>query len=451
MIKVEKPKSPNLKKVLGVAFGISIVVGGTIGAGILRTPGSIAVLLPNKMLILFCWLLTGLYILLSASSYAELTTMLPKAGGAFNYIKRAFGSFAGFVSGWFDFILNSMAPAFFCVVLGEYVALLFPQLKVYTTIIALSFLSLFTLINLPSVKSGSITQQITSVLKIILLLILIVGCFFAHPIKNIALPIPQTTILNGGLLIAFFKAMQLILSTYDGWMSVSFFAEEDNNPGKNIPKSYFIGALTIIFLYVSINAAILYVLPVSVVAQSSLAASSAAAVAFGGWSSIFINVVAIFIVISILNAYMMIPSRILFGLSREGYFIRQAMLVNKGGTPYVSLLICYVLSAFAIVTNSYEQLFALGAVMLTVVTGFSFASLLQLRRKEPGLHRPYKAWGYPYVTILAFIVTLALFIGFAFSDYRSLLIVSVIFALSYPFYKLITKTNKDKTKDYNAS
>jgi basic amino acid/polyamine antiporter, APA family len=212
MIKVEKPKSPNLKKVLGVAFGISIVVGGTIGAGILRTPGSIAVLLPNKMLILFCWLLTGLYILLSASSYAELTTMLPKAGGAFNYIKRAFGSFAGFVSGWFDFILNSMAPAFFCVVLGEYVALLFPQLKVYTTIIALSFLSLFTLINLPSVKSGSITQQITSVLKIILLLILIVGCFFAHPIKNIALPIPQTTILNGGLLIAFFKAMQLILS-----------------------------------------------------------------------------------------------------------------------------------------------------------------------------------------------------------------------------------------------
>ena len=116
MIKVQKPNVNKLKKVLGVAFGISIVVGGTIGAGILRTPASIAALLPNKTLILFCWLLTGLYILLSASSYAELTTMLPKAGGAFNYIKIAFGAYAGFVSGWFDYILNIISPAFFCVI-----------------------------------------------------------------------------------------------------------------------------------------------------------------------------------------------------------------------------------------------------------------------------------------------------------------------------------------------
>ena len=88
---VNKTSTHQLKRVLGVAFGIAVVVGGTIGVGILRTPSTIAAMLPNAPLILLCWVVIGLYILLAASSYAELTTMLPKAGGAYNYIKRAFG------------------------------------------------------------------------------------------------------------------------------------------------------------------------------------------------------------------------------------------------------------------------------------------------------------------------------------------------------------------------
>jgi basic amino acid/polyamine antiporter, APA family len=430
-----------LKKVLGVAFGISIIVGGTIGAGILRTPGSIAALLPNKPLILCCWLLTGLYILLCASSYAELTAMMPKAGGAFNYIKRAFGNYVGFAAGWFDYILNVGAPSFFCIVLGEYTGLLFPQLQAYGKLIGIGYLTFFTLLNLPGVKSGSTTQNVTSVLKVILLLILVVGCFFAKPVQVTSLTKEQTTIFSGALVVAFFRAMQLILSTYDGWMAVSFFAEEDENPGKNIPRSYFIGAITIIILYLLINGAVLYVLPLSEVAKSPLAASAAAAVAFGSWSSILINIIAIFSVMSILNAYMMIPSRILFGLSREGFFTRYGAVVNKGGTPYISLIICYVVTIIFILYNTYEQLFSLAAVMLTIVTAFSFASLLQLRKKEPGLHRPYKAWGYPYMTILALTVTVVLFIGFAISDLRSFLIVSALFIVSYPFYVVITKAN----------
>jgi APA family basic amino acid/polyamine antiporter len=226
-------------------------------------------------------------------------------------------------------------------------------------------------------------------------------------------------------------------------MSVSFFAEEDSAPGKNIPKSYFIGALTIIILYVLINAAILYVVPVSTLAKSPLAASDAAAVAFGSWSGTLINVIAIFSIISILNAYMMIPSRILFGLSREGFFIPHVMAVNKGGTPYYALLISYALTFFLILTNSYEQLFSLAAVMLTVVTAFSFASLLRLRKTEPDLPRPYRAWGYPYVTIFVLAVTLILFTGFAVSDLRSFLIVVALFGISYPCYLLITWANKD--------
>jgi APA family basic amino acid/polyamine antiporter len=441
MAKTDKQSEVKLKKVLGVVFGISIVVGSTIGAGILRAPGSIAALLPNKLLILSCWLLTGFYILLCASSYAELTAMMPKAGGAFNYIKKAFGTYIGFAAGWFDFLLNIGAPSFFCIVLGEYTTLLFPQIQGYNKAVGIGYLTVFTLINLPGTKTSSTTQQITSTLKVILLLVLVVGCFLAKPLQSPGLLITQTSVFNGALIIAFFKAMQLILSTYDGWMAVSFFAEEDENPGKNISRSYFIGAITIIILYLLINGAILYVLPLSSIAKSPLAASVAAAVAFGSWSSIIINVIAIFSVISILNAYMLIPSRILFGLSREGFFIKQGTLLNKGGTPYICMLVCYILTFFFILYNTFEQIFSFSAVMLTVVTAFSFASLLMLRKKEPDLHRPYKAWGYPYLTILALMVSIVLFVGFAISDTRSFIIVVTLFLVSYPFYRLVTKAN----------
>jgi APA family basic amino acid/polyamine antiporter len=100
-----KPVKYHLKSVLGVAFGIAVGIGGTIGVGILRTPGDIAGLLNNPWLIIACWVLGGIYVLLGVGSYAELAAMLPKAGGAYNYVKRAFGDYAGFVTGWFDYII----------------------------------------------------------------------------------------------------------------------------------------------------------------------------------------------------------------------------------------------------------------------------------------------------------------------------------------------------------
>ena len=426
----------HLKKVLGIAFGLAVVTGSTIGSGILRTPGSIAALIPDARIIMCCWIAVGLYILLSASAYAELTTMMPKAGGAYNYIKRAFGNYAGFINGWFDLITNAIAPAYFCIVLGEYSALMFPEIVAYQKIVALSFLTFFMLVNLPGIKSGSFTQKFTSALKIILFLVLIVGCF-THGLHEPDDYLPSSwTLIGAGFWLALFQSLQLIMGTYDGWMSVSFFAEEDNNPSKNIPKSYLLGALTVGITYVLINAAILYVLPVHEIAKSPLAAADAANVAFGQWGGTLMTAVAIFSLISILNAYMMIPSRILYGLGRDRFFIKQSTVVNNGGTPYYSLMICYAFAFILIVVSSFEQLFGLATFMMIIVTGFAFASLIVLRKKEPDLPRPYKAWAYPYSTWLALLVTIALFIGFAISDTFSLLIIIGLIIVSYIGYRL---------------
>ena len=426
-------KKNQLKKSLGLSFNIAVLIGGTIGVGILRTPGSIAQMLDNYWLIIVCWLFGGLYILIGANSYAELATMLPKAGGSYNYIKRAFGDYAGFISGWFDYITNSIPPAFYCIVISEYIVLLFPGLKSQTTIIAISFLVAFTMLHLGGVKNGSVIQQLTSVIKVVFFVALIVACFMYSGVKFNPIE-KNTSLLEIGVLFGFFKSLQLIIGTYDGWYSVCFFAEEDENPSKNIPKSLYTGALIVIVLYVLLNMAFFHVLSVRALANSPLAAADVSKVVFGNNGSIIVTIIAVFSLISILNAYMMIPARILFGLSRDGFFIKKGTAVNKGGTPVTALLVSASIALVLIIIGSFEVLFSFGTFMSVIVWGLAYCSLIKLRSKEPNLPRPYRSWGYPWTSIIMVLLTSGLLIGFAYSDQKNFVIILIIALLSYPAF-----------------
>jgi APA family basic amino acid/polyamine antiporter len=434
-------KSNQLKKALGFSFGIAILVGSTIGVGILRTPGAIAVMLDNYWLIIGCWILGGIYVLIGAGSYAELATMLPKAGGSYNYVKRAFGDYAGFVTGWFDYITNAIAPAFFCIVISEYIVILFPNLESQTTVIAIAFLVAFTILHARGVKGGSIVQQITSVIKVVFFVALIVACFMYSGVR--ISPIEKnTTALQVGAIIGFFKSLQMVLGTYDGWYAGCFFAEEDENPSQNIPKSLYTGALIIIVIYVLINMAFFYVLPIASLANSPLAASEVAKVVFGENGAVIVTIIALFSIISILNAFMMIPARILFGMSRDGFFIKNGTTVNKGGTPIVALLISASFTLFLICIGSFEVLFLLGTFMSVIVWGLAYCALIKLRISEPDLPRPHKSWGYPYTSIVMILFSIVLFLGFAYSDQKSFIVICIITALSYPLFLMLNRIHK---------
>lgn len=431
------PVQHGLKKVLGIGFGIAVMIGGTIGVGILRTPGTIATLLGNYWLIVFCWILGGTYVLLGAGAFAEMAVMMPKAGGPYNYVKRAFGDYAGFLSGWFDYIVNAIAPAYFCIVISEYSALLIPALNGNETILALILLLAFIVLHAGGIENGSIAQQITSIIKVVFFSALISACFFAD-VEPASLA-PSSTLVQGGLLIGFLKSMQLITGSYDGWWSVCFFAEEDKNPARNIPRSLYTGAITVILIYIVFNLAMFHVLPVSSITNSTLVASDAAFRVFGSSGATFVTAISIASLISILNAYMMIPPRILFGLSRDGFFIPQGTHVNKGGTPVTALLISGAVSAVLILTGSFESLFSLASFMVVVVMGLAFAAHIRLRIAEPDAPRLYRAWGYPFTSIIVLLISIALFIGFAVGDRYNFILIMIVAAVSYPAYRLIVK------------
>ncbi|WNM18677.1 APC family permease [Flavobacterium capsici] len=436
--------SPNhLKKILGVSFGIAILIGGTIGVGILRTPGAIAGLLDNHWLIISCWILGGIYVLLGCGAYSELATMFPKAGGSYNYVKHAFGNYFGFITGWFDYLTCAIAPAFFCIVISEYLVLLVPQWENHTTIIAIAFLLGFTLLHASGTKNGSLVQKITSVIKILLFVILIMACFSYSGVE--IAPIKKSSgLLESSIIVSFFKSLQMVLGTYDGWHGVSFFAEEDENPSKNIPKSMYLGVLVVIIIYVIINLAFFYVLPVENIANSPLAAADVAKLIFGKKGSIVVTIIALFSIISILNAYMMLPSRVLYGMSRDGYFVHKGTIVNKGGTPIVALLFSSIFGFILICIGTFEILFSLATFMSVTVWLLTYITLIKLRISKPDLPRPHKSWGHPLTTIILILSTIAVFIGFAYSDRNSLVIIGIIMLFSYPVFLLLQKNHYNK-------
>ncbi|OXA78286.1 amino acid/polyamine/organocation transporter, APC superfamily [Flavobacterium aquidurense] len=431
-------KPNQLKKTLGLSFNIAVLIGGTIGVGILRTPGAIAGMLDNYWLIISSWLFGGIYVLIGANSYAELATMLPKAGGSYNYIKRAFGEYAGFLSGWFDYITNAIPPAFYCIVISEYLIILFPALKSYSTVMAISLLVAFVLLHLSGVKNGSVIQQITSFLKVICFVCLVVACFMYSGVQ--VAPIPRdNSFFQIGLIFGFFKSLQLIIGTYNGWNSVCFFAEENDDPSKNIPKSLYSGVLLVIAIYVLVNVAFFHVLSIEKVAKSNLAAADVANIIFGKNGAIIVTVISIFSLISILNAFMMIPPRILYGLSRDGFFTKKGTNVNKGGTPITALLVSSVFSLFLICIGSFEVLFSFAAFTSIIVWGLAYCSLIKLRNSEPDLARPYRSAWYPWSTILAIVASVALLAGFIYSDPKSFVIIVGITIISYPLFLVLKR------------
>lgn len=432
--------SGHLLKILGVGFGVAVGIGGTIGVGILRNPSGVAAQLGSFWMIMLVWLLGGLYCLLGANYLTELATMIPRAGGFYVYAERAFGRFGGFVVGWSDWLNNTLGLSFISVVFGEYAAtLLAPNLKGGRTIFSVSIIAVVAIVNLFGLRSGSETQKIASFLKAVALLIFVVACFVFGGQENQADPTQVAVVapisFSSGL-VAFVLAFQLVLGTYDGWYSAIYFSEEDTNPKNNLPRSIFGGIGSVMAIYLLVTLALLYVLPISQLATSRFAGGDAMSTIFGGRSGQLVTILALLSLIGIINAILMMAPRIMFALGRDRLFTEKAAVVNKGGTPVFALLST---AACAIVLSSigtFELLLAIGQFFMVVITILLIVSLFILRRREPDLPRPYRAWAYPFAPLLVLVLAVLLFFGYTVSNPYPSLYALILLTLSYPLFRL---------------
>lgn len=445
--------SGRLLKVLGVWFGIAAAIGNTIAAGIVRTPGDIARLLPNVWVFLGVWICGGLYAFLGAPSLAELGAAIPRSGGQYNYSHRALGDFGGFIVGWSDWLSTCGTSAAVAIVIGEYSLGFAGQLgneAEWVKPIALSIVLFFALLQWRGVKWGSGAQLLTAAMKTGAFLVLVGACFLrgGHLRTTAAGNAPAASAFPSGwpLLVAFMLGLQAVIYTVDGWDGVIYFGEEVRDPGRDIPRAIFGSVFSIMAIYLLLNAAVLYVLPVGEIANNIFPLGAAANRIFGSLGDPIIRGVMIVSLLSCINACQMFATRVLFAISSDRLFFRTAARVNSGGTPVIALLLSTAVSV-AFVLGSFERVIAMLSFFFVANYTLSYTSLFVMRKREPHMPRPYRAWGYPWTTAGALVASGTFLMASLWADRSNAPLAFGLLILSYPIFLLLRwASRKEQTE-----
>jgi APA family basic amino acid/polyamine antiporter len=408
-----------LRRILGLGFGLAVIVGATLGIGILRTPGLVAGQLGSPSLILVLWTVGGFYTLLGAVCFAELGTMLPQAGGYYVYARRAFGDSIGFAVGWSDWLTYCSVLGYISIGLAEFVAVLAPRVAHLTTPIAIATLLGFVLLQWSGTRVSSRFQEVTTAAKFAAFAALVIACLVlgGSAPAAAAAPLPPRATFA-----AIIIALQSVVITYGGWQSALYFAEEDRDPARNIPRAMIGGVLSVIAVYVLVNVALLRVLPISRLAASTLPAADAAQAIAGARGAVLITILSIVSLAPLLNAILMIGTRIAFAVSRDNPAPRWMLAVNAGGTPTGATAVTTLLALILIATGTFQTLVALTAFFLAVNYFICSIGLIVLRRREPALVRPFRAWGYPWSAWIVVIGASGFLFGTLRADARDALI-----------------------------
>jgi APA family basic amino acid/polyamine antiporter len=428
-------------RILGLGFGLAVVFGSTVGVGILRLPGLIAAQLGNAWLILAVWIAGGIYTLLSAASVAELAALIPQAGGFYVYSKRAFGSATGFTVGWGDWLNNCAVLAYGSVAAAEYLSALTPRLAGHEKATALLLLATLTLLHWSGLRLSSAVLQLSSSATALTLIALAMACLFHGGSANSAFHRPLSTAPASALAIfaAVIVALRAVIIIYDGWYEAIYFAEEDKDPSRNLPRAMIGGVVLILVVYLLVNIAFLLVMPMAELSVSKLPAANAAQIVFASTvlaplSGQFVTLLSLLTLISLVNSVMLGAPRILFAVGRDGLFTERVTAVSASGTPRPALLMSSFAAAVLVASGTFENIVTVAAFFVASIYCLNYMALFRLRQSEPHANRPFRAWGYPWSTGIVLVGSLLFLIAAVHGDPVNAMRAFILLGISVPVY-----------------
>lgn len=385
-----------LRQGLGFWAALSVVVGMVIGSGIFFKPGVVLRDAGSAWMGILAWILGGVITLAAGLTMAELAAALPRTGGLYAYLEEVYGPVWGFLLGWVQTLIYSPGSvAALGIIFATQMGLFIPMAPLVQTLLAI--VAIFGLIYLNSLGSeqGGAVQIIFTLAKLIpIVLITLLGFLRGSGGQIAAAPAAQATGLGLG------AAILATLWAYDGWIAVTNVAGEVRDPKRNLPRAIIGGLGLVLVVYVSINLAMLRVLPAEQLAASATPASEVAGRLFGSFGSTLIAIGIAISIVGALNGYILTGARVPFAMAKQGnlpwagYF---AALHPKHRTPVRSLVLIGVLAALYTFTGSFNLLTDLAVFTLWIFFLMGLFAVLIMRRRHPDLPRPYKVPLYPLV------------------------------------------------------
>ncbi|HWP83438.1 MAG TPA: amino acid permease [Bacteroidota bacterium] len=450
-------QKPHLARELGFREGFAIHVGSIIGSGIFIVPATMAGHLPAFGPLLLVWILSGGLTLFGALSLAELSAILPQAGGPYVYLRHSFGRLLAFLFSWNDFFINKAGSAAalavgFATYLGHFVPATSPENAFYvasysllgqpmefsfgwTQITAIAVIVLVTFFNVRGVKFGGWVMNIFTAAKLMALVGLIAAVVVSGrgSWSNIQPWWPEQW--EAGMFSAFGVAMISALWAYDGWISVTLNTGEFRNPQREVPLSLILGTVTVIAVYLAANLAYASVIPLSDMPASSRIAADVAKVVLGpiGASLIVIGIMSS--MFGTTNAQLLTGPRSLYAAGTDGTFSRKFGEIHpRFRTPYVAILTLGIWGAILTLSGTYDQIAAYVVFGSWAFYALTALCVIILRRKMPDAKRPYKAWAYPYGTLLFVGIAGWFIFNTLVEDTRNAIVGIGLLALGIPFY-----------------
>jgi APA family basic amino acid/polyamine antiporter len=421
-----------LVKGLSVYGATSVVAGTMIGTGIFVVPSIMLRQLGAPTLVIVVWILAGVLSLLGALGYAELGAALPEAGGEYVYMHRAYGPMMGFLYGWTQVVVaktGSIAAIAtgFVIYLGYF----FPSLNevlwqapvqiaghsatLQVTGLQIGAALLVLLVsglNILGVRRSGRTQTFFTAAKLLVLFTLIVlGLAFGHGSfehfrTHLKFGAPES------LLATFGAATVATLWAYDGWNNLSMVAGEVEHPQRNMPIALILGTLLVIAVYVLVNIAYFYVLTPAHIASTSTVAADTAQQFMGKAGGTFIALGVMISSFAAVNGSILSGSRVPYAQARDGLFPQVLAGVHpRFRTPAAAIAAQGVIAGLWALTGKYQGLYTKVILSEFLFYALVTAGIFILRRRLPGLERPYRTWGYPIVPAVFVILSVMVLIN----------------------------------------
>ncbi|MBL7700518.1 MAG: amino acid permease [Chitinophagaceae bacterium] len=442
----------SFKPTLGLLDATMIVAGSMIGSGIFIVSTEMTTYVGSAGWLIFAWVLTGGLTLTAAVSYGELSSMFPKAGGQYVYLREAFNPMTGFLYGWSLFsVIQTGTIAAVGVAFSKFAAYIFPSLGADVILVNLGFTDIsvaevvaiilvifLTYVNTKGVEVGKVVQTSFTITKLLSLFGLILFGFilasssetWSSNWENAWEPrhwLPSTDPSNAGagsweqvigftIVPLFASALVGSLFSSDAWNNVTFIAGEIKKPERNIGLSLFLGTLIVSIIYVAANLMYLSVLDLQEIATAkdgrvSLAASLKI---FGNAGTVVIAVMIMVSTFGCNNGLILSGARVYYTMAKDGLFFKKTGTLNKKGVPEFALWIQCLWTCLLVLSGAYYELLTYVVFVVLIFYGLTLIGIFRLRKKRPDLARPYKAWGYPLLPILycitAFLICTALFL-----------------------------------------
>jgi basic amino acid/polyamine antiporter, APA family len=391
----------------GMVSGLTaraIVIADMVGVGVFTSLGFQVADIKLGFALILLWIVGGIVAICGALCYAELTTMLPRSSGEYNFLRRIYHPAFGFVAGWLSATVGFAAPiALAAMAFGSYFKSIAPDAP--PLLLGLGITWIAALVHIGGVRVGGAFHNVWTVLKLVLIVAFIVAGFaFADPQPISFAPSGADIGVIAGAPFAI--SLVFVLYSYSGWNAATYIAGEVRDPARNLPRALLVGTAIVIVLYVGLNAVFLWTTPIPELSGQLDVAVVAGRHVFGPLGGRIVGALISLGLVSSISAMTWIGPRVTMAMGEDMPVLRLFSRQSKRGVPAIAILFQLMVANLLLLTQSFEAVLDFIQFSLTFCSFFAVLGVIKMRITHPGLARPYRAWGYPLTPLIFLTMTL---------------------------------------------